>query len=500
MSPLTTQTRARFVNGSLDWNFAAHYFLSGGVTVYRGQTQNYDQVFLHLGLQVLEMKLLLPFLAILSAPEPIFRRPNGDLLRRTAKSVESFWDELQAVNCVETVDQQKLNPNGKSMFRQQTDFDYIAILQLTGNDLIVDESRTLVRAPQHENKLPLLITNGFSTFAAHLPPVLPGRLRVLGAGDRAGGRQGAVADQVPARARRAFAVGVETAPARDTRWNGRGRPGSSPASGAVVRVSAGLMDEHGGHRPEIAHRRCPLRARRFQGRTGRSLAALDGRRSKSRRRTSAGATLHTFSKYKHFSVDVKTEVGPSNERGNRIAVHASRPAEAARKRRHRLWITAGQRRGHRGHHRALRERSELLHPFARRALLSPKHAALKPSGSIGNALGIVGAVLLLLMYLYPLRKKWKWLSKKGKTKHWLDYHILMGLVGPVLITFHSSFKLQGVAGIRLLEHDRRGGQRHRGPLPLRAHPAETGRRRNVGGGSRATLRRTWRSRSGRKTC
>src|ERR1035438_10318740 len=59
--------------------------------------------------------------------------------------------------------------------------------------------------------------------------------------------------------------------------------------------------------------------------------------------------------------------------------------------------------------------------------------SLKPSGMVGNALGIVGGVLLLLMYLYPLRKKWKWLSKKGKTKNWLDYHILMGLVGPVLI-------------------------------------------------------------------
>ena len=87
------------------------------------------------------MKLLLPFLAILSAAGADVPAANGELLRRTAKSVDSFWDELQAVNCLETVDQQKLNPAGKSMFRQQTDFDYIAILQLTGNDLIVDESR-----------------------------------------------------------------------------------------------------------------------------------------------------------------------------------------------------------------------------------------------------------------------------------------------------------------------------------------------------------------------
>jgi hypothetical protein len=49
VSQLTSQTRARFANGNLDWNFAAHYFLSGGVTVYRGQTQNYEQVSFTLG-------------------------------------------------------------------------------------------------------------------------------------------------------------------------------------------------------------------------------------------------------------------------------------------------------------------------------------------------------------------------------------------------------------------------------------------------------------------
>jgi hypothetical protein len=49
VSTFTSQTRARFVNGSLDWTLLAHYFLGGGVTVYRGQTQNYDQVFVTLG-------------------------------------------------------------------------------------------------------------------------------------------------------------------------------------------------------------------------------------------------------------------------------------------------------------------------------------------------------------------------------------------------------------------------------------------------------------------
>jgi SAM-dependent methyltransferase len=129
-----------------------------------------------------------------------------------------------------------------------------------------------------------------------------------------------------------------------------------------------------------------------------------------------------------------------------VARHTPPPADAARKRRHRLWIQLGIAAG------SVATLALCVYGVgyyilpADARLLSPRHAILKPSGSIGNALGIVGGVLLLLMYLYPLRKKWKWLSKKGKTKNWLDYHILMGLVGPVLITFHSSFKLSGVAG------------------------------------------------------
>jgi hypothetical protein len=82
-----------------------------------------------------------------------------------------------------------------------------------------------------------------------------------------------------------------------------------------------------------------------------------------------------------------------------------------------------------------------------RRAASAKHAGLKPSGWIGHGLGILGGVMLLMMYLYPLRKRWKWLAKKGKTKHWLDYHILLGFAGPAIITFHSAFKFQGIAGL-----------------------------------------------------
>jgi TRAP-type C4-dicarboxylate transport system permease small subunit len=79
--------------------------------------------------------------------------------------------------------------------------------------------------------------------------------------------------------------------------------------------------------------------------------------------------------------------------------------------------------------------------------LSPKHDLLKPSGTIGVRLGLFGVALFLLLYLYAIRKHWKWLAKQGNTRHWLDFHVLLGIFAPVVVTFHSSFKFRGIAGV-----------------------------------------------------
>jgi hypothetical protein len=83
---------------------------------------------------------------------------------------------------------------------------------------------------------------------------------------------------------------------------------------------------------------------------------------------------------------------------------------------------------------------------AQRAL-SPKHPYLKPSGTIGLRLGMIGFLMFLLIYLYPLRKHWGWLGRQGNSRHWLDFHVLLGLVAPLVITLHSSFKFRGIAGV-----------------------------------------------------
>ncbi len=70
-----------------------------------------------------------------------------------------------------------------------------------------------------------------------------------------------------------------------------------------------------------------------------------------------------------------------------------------------------------------------------------------PSGSVGLKLGFFGLGLFLCLFLYPVRKRWPWLGRIGKTKHWLDFHVLLGITAPVVITLHSSFKIGGLAGV-----------------------------------------------------
>lgn len=78
---------------------------------------------------------------------------------------------------------------------------------------------------------------------------------------------------------------------------------------------------------------------------------------------------------------------------------------------------------------------------------SPKHHMLRPSGPIGLYLGFMGVALFIGIFLYPIRKHWAWLGQIGKTRHWLDIHVLMGLTAPFIIAFHSTLKFRGIAGM-----------------------------------------------------
>ncbi|OFX18125.1 MAG: hypothetical protein A2033_03650 [Bacteroidetes bacterium GWA2_31_9] len=78
----------------------------------------------------------------------------------------------------------------------------------------------------------------------------------------------------------------------------------------------------------------------------------------------------------------------------------------------------------------------------------PDYSTLKPSGAIGHGLGILGSFLMLLgVITYMLRKRYRVFHRFGLLKHWLEFHIFLCTLGPMLVLFHTSFKFGGIVSI-----------------------------------------------------
>ena len=76
------------------------------------------------------------------------------------------------------------------------------------------------------------------------------------------------------------------------------------------------------------------------------------------------------------------------------------------------------------------------------------HAAFKPSGIWGHGLGIIGSLFLIIgVSTYMIRKRWRRISRLGILKHWLEFHIFLCTLGPVMVLFHTSFKFGGLVAI-----------------------------------------------------
>ena len=66
---------------------------------------------------------------------------------------------------------------------------------------------------------------------------------------------------------------------------------------------------------------------------------------------------------------------------------------------------------------------------------------LEAESGRGYTLGIVGGSLMLLLLLYPLRKRLRSMDRFLSIKFWFRVHMLFGILGPVAILYHSSFSL-----------------------------------------------------------
>jgi hypothetical protein len=78
----------------------------------------------------------------------------------------------------------------------------------------------------------------------------------------------------------------------------------------------------------------------------------------------------------------------------------------------------------------------------------PDHNLLKPSGILGHGIGIAGSLLIIIgVSSYMARKRYRLLQRVGILKHWLEFHIFLCTLGPILILFHTAYKFGGLVAI-----------------------------------------------------
>ncbi len=78
----------------------------------------------------------------------------------------------------------------------------------------------------------------------------------------------------------------------------------------------------------------------------------------------------------------------------------------------------------------------------------PSHNALKPSGILGHGYGIIGTLMMIIgVSIYMIRKRLRWLFNFGYLKYWLELHIFLCTVGPILVLYHTAFKFGGIVSV-----------------------------------------------------
>ena len=88
-------------------------------------------------------------------------------------------------------------------------------------------------------------------------------------------------------------------------------------------------------------------------------------------------------------------------------------------------------------------------PLAER-LRDPLHPWLKPGGTLGLTFGLMGFLMFVFMWLYPLRKKVRALAWTGSVGNWMRVHIVAGLAVPVIAAAHAGWRFEGLIGLGYL--------------------------------------------------
>ena len=84
------------------------------------------------------------------------------------------------------------------------------------------------------------------------------------------------------------------------------------------------------------------------------------------------------------------------------------------------------------------------------AWLMGRWGGFEPGSETGYNLGLAGGIMMLLLFLYPLRKHFRFMHGLGSAKYWFAMHMTLGILGPLFILAHSRFQVGSVnAGVAL---------------------------------------------------
>jgi len=86
-------------------------------------------------------------------------------------------------------------------------------------------------------------------------------------------------------------------------------------------------------------------------------------------------------------------------------------------------------------------------PVAERYLLKDLDGLFSPSGLYGHGVGFLAAFLMILLWMYIIRKRWNRLRGLGRLSQWLKYHMWFGIVAPLMAGYHAAFKFEGLIGV-----------------------------------------------------
>lgn len=131
-----------------------------------------------------QLLLLVPLLLLGTAGSTEDTPTVRDLVLRSGEAVSRFLQQFSRVTCTEEVSQAKLKKDGKPEYQEDSTFELLVTPASAPGELSIEETRQPMKQPRHRRSdLPLLTSNGFSTFLLVFHPYYQGSFEFTKVGE-----------------------------------------------------------------------------------------------------------------------------------------------------------------------------------------------------------------------------------------------------------------------------------------------------------------------------